>query len=106
MTDGGGLTVETVSPLCYDRDMKKPTFFQNVVGMFQDKRTPLRDKLLIIGGVLYLLSPIDLVPDLLALLGYTDDLAVLIGTFRLFRRTYNEYVRRTQVVATQEWKPE
>ncbi|MCX7571224.1 DUF1232 domain-containing protein [Tumebacillus sp. DT12] len=84
--------------------MNKPSFFQNVVGMFKDKHTPLRDKLLIAGGTVYILSPVDLVPDLIMLLGYTDDLAVLIGTYRVFRRSYNNYVRRSDVVAEQEWK--
>lgn len=84
--------------------MNKPSFFQNVVGMFKDKHTPLRDKLLIAGGTVYILSPVDLIPDLIMLLGYTDDLAVLIGTYRVFRRAYNNYVRRSDVVAEQEWK--
>lgn len=84
--------------------MNKPSFFQNVVGMFKDKHTPLRDKLLIAGGTVYILSPVDLIPDLIMLLGYTDDLAVLIGTYRVFRRAYNAYMRRSDVVSEQEWK--
>ena len=80
----------------------KPNFFQNVVGLFKDKQTPKRDKFLIVGGVVYMLSPIDLVPDLIALLGYTDDLAVLIGTVRVFSRTYNAYVKRSQIIGEQK----
>jgi uncharacterized membrane protein YkvA (DUF1232 family) len=83
----------------------KPSFFQNALGMFQDPVTPLRDKLLIAGGVLYILSPIDLIPDFILLLGYTDDLAVAVGTFSLFRRTYNNYLKRTRIVDEQEYKP-
>lgn len=76
----------------------KPGFFQNVIGMFRDKQTPLRDKLLIVGGIVYIISPIDLIPDFLPILGYTDDFGVLIGTFMLFRRTYNNYVKRNRFV--------
>jgi uncharacterized membrane protein YkvA (DUF1232 family) len=83
----------------------KPGFFQNVIGMFQDKGTPMRDKLLIAGGVLYILSPIDLIPDLIVLLGFTDDLAVAVGTISLFRRTYNNYVQRNRIVDEQEFNP-
>jgi len=71
--------------------------WQNIVGMFKDPRTPLRDKLLMIGGVVYFLSPIDIVPDFLLLLGYTDDLAVLVGTYTLFRRSMKRYRARKQL---------
>jgi uncharacterized membrane protein YkvA (DUF1232 family) len=76
----------------------KPSFWQNLIGMFQDRQTPLRDKLLIVGGIVYIISPFDLIPDFLPVLGYTDDFGVLIGTFALFRRTYNGYVKRNRIV--------
>ncbi|MFD2169694.1 YkvA family protein [Tumebacillus lipolyticus] len=78
--------------------MRGPGFFENVVGMFKDKQTPVRDKLLIAGGVVYIISPIDLIPDFLLLVGYVDDFACLIGTVTLFYKTYNRYVRRTRIV--------
>lgn len=79
----------------------KPSFWQNVVGMFRDQETPLRDKVLIVVGIVYIISPIDLIPDFLPVIGYTDDLGVLIGTVSLFRRTYNAYVKRTRIVGEQ-----
>lgn len=72
----------------------KPGFLKNVVGMFKDRGTPLRDKVLMIGGVVYFVSPIDLIPDFIAVLGYTDDLGVLIGTGMLFYKSYKGYVQR------------
>ncbi|HEU4962998.1 MAG TPA: YkvA family protein [Bacilli bacterium] len=81
---------------------EKPSFWQNVKGMFQDRGTPVRDKLLIVGGAVYILSPIDLIPDFLPILGYTDDFACLIGTVVLFRKSYNSYVKRNRVVFEQK----
>ncbi|ASS74296.1 hypothetical protein CIG75_04380 [Tumebacillus algifaecis] len=78
--------------------MDKPGFFQNVVGMFKDPHTPRRDKLLIAGGIVYIISPIDLIPDFLFLVGYADDLACLVGTASLFYKTYNRYVKRNRIV--------
>lgn len=75
----------------------KSGFIQNVVGMFKDKQTPLRDKLLMVGGVAYIVSPVDLIPDFLLLLGYTDDLGVVIGTGTLFYKTYQKYVKRNEL---------
>lgn len=81
---------------------EKPSFLQNVKGMFRDRETSLRDKMMIVIGAAYIVSPIDIVPDLMPLLGYGDDLAVLLGTITLLRRTYKNYVQRSRVVATQE----
>lgn len=49
-----------------------------VFRLMLDRRVPLRLKLIIPAAVLYLISPIDLLPDLFPLLGHTDDLIVII----------------------------
>jgi uncharacterized membrane protein YkvA (DUF1232 family) len=45
-------------------------------GLFSSEM-PARSKLVIAGALLYFLSPIDLIPDTIPVLGYVDDLAVL-----------------------------
>ena len=48
----------------------------------RDPRTPWYAKLLVAGIVAYALSPIDLVPDFIPVLGYLDDLVLLpLGIF-------------------------
>ena len=42
-----------------------------------DKDVPFRKKILIILGAIYLISPIDLVPDPVLLLGVVDDLTII-----------------------------
>lgn len=49
-----------------------------VLKLMSDRRVPGLVKLLPIGAVLYLLSPIDLIPDVIVGLGQLDDLGVLI----------------------------
>ena len=43
----------------------------------RDSRTPWHAKLLVAGIVAYALSPIDLIPDFVPVLGYVDDLIVI-----------------------------
>lgn len=52
--------------------------------LLTDGRVPLWLKLMPIGGLLYLLFPIDVAPDLLLGLGQLDDLALLLLAFKLF----------------------
>lgn len=44
---------------------------------YKDKRTPLTAKILIGITAGYLLSPIDLIPDFIAVLGLLDDLIIV-----------------------------
>jgi uncharacterized membrane protein YkvA (DUF1232 family) len=43
----------------------------------KDKRTPLFGKILIFITISYALSPIDLIPDFIPVLGYLDDLIII-----------------------------
>ncbi|WP_432265055.1 YkvA family protein [Croceicoccus esteveae] len=43
----------------------------------RDRRTPLLAKVIAVGVVAYALSPIDLIPDFIPVLGYLDDLVIL-----------------------------
>ncbi|GLR26896.1 MULTISPECIES: YkvA family protein [Limnobacter] len=44
---------------------------------FVHAKTPLWIKLCMVGVVAYLISPVDLVPDPILILGWTDDLVVI-----------------------------
>lgn len=47
--------------------------------------TPMRSKLLIVGALLYFISPIDAIPDLLTPLGFSDDIAVVAMVYKLVK---------------------
>jgi uncharacterized membrane protein YkvA (DUF1232 family) len=65
-----------------------------------DSRVPLLTKLIIPGlMILYILSPIDLIPDVFVGLGQLDDLAVLVLGVKLFielspHEVVQEHLRR------------
>ena len=53
-----------------------------------DRRLPLRARIIPPGLVLYLAMPIDIIPDFIPVLGYMDDVAVLVvGVGMLLRLT-------------------
>ena len=54
--------------------------------LVRDPRVPTAAKLLFGATVLYMLSPIDVVPDWLPVLGQADDLVVLLAGLNLFLR--------------------
>jgi uncharacterized membrane protein YkvA (DUF1232 family) len=50
-----------------------------------DPATPSRVKLLAIGALAYFVMPIDGIPDILPLIGFTDDAAVIAATIAAIR---------------------
>jgi uncharacterized membrane protein YkvA (DUF1232 family) len=59
-----------------------------------DRATPARAKGILIGALAYFILPIDLVPDIVLGLGFTDDLAVLLAAFKVVRTHVTEAHRQ------------
>jgi uncharacterized membrane protein YkvA (DUF1232 family) len=57
------------------RDLRSQTYALYLAA--RDPRTPWYAKLLVAGIVAYALSPIDLIPDFIPVLGYLDDLVLI-----------------------------
>jgi uncharacterized membrane protein YkvA (DUF1232 family) len=63
---------------------KLPTYARVIWGMLRDRRTPLYLKELLGAELAYLVTPLDLIPDALPLIGQADDLTVLLLVLDLF----------------------
>jgi uncharacterized membrane protein YkvA (DUF1232 family) len=63
-----------------------------------DHATPLQVKAALVGALAYFVLPFDAVPDILPLVGYTDDAAVLVTALRIVsahvRPEHREAARR------------
>jgi uncharacterized membrane protein YkvA (DUF1232 family) len=64
-----------------------------------DHSTPLQVKAALIGALAYFVLPADAIPDLLPMLGYTDDALVLVTALRMvsghIRDEHREAARQT-----------
>lgn len=63
-----------------------PDVLRLIGGLARDPSVPLRVRGAVIGLAAWLLSPIDLVPDLIPVLGLVDDVVVAILVLRYVRR--------------------
>ena len=81
-----GLSVKKIKELRDDNEeMQK---FQHYIGTFnrmlkaysnkEYQKTPWKTLLLVAGGIVYFVSPLDLIPDFIPVLGYLDDITVLL----------------------------
>src|SRR5262245_36444599 len=57
-----------------------PNFLKLLVRLFKDKRVPLAEKAFLIGAVVYVISPLDFIPDVIPFVGQVDDLYLVALT--------------------------
>lgn len=50
-----------------------------------DRDTPLRAKGIILAALAYFIMPFDAIPDMLAVVGFTDDIAVITAALAMIR---------------------
>lgn len=58
-----------------------------------DRETPTRVRLTLLAALTYFVAPIDALPDLLPLVGFSDDVGVLLGALTLVRSHITEVHR-------------
>lgn len=56
-------------------------------------RFPAKTKMLVALSLVYLISPVDLIPDILPVIGFVDDLALLTATGAVLLGHAKEYAR-------------
>jgi len=59
-----------------------------------DPVTPLHVKAVLFGALAYFIMPIDLIPDVIAWVGFTDDAAVLYAALRIVAPHIKDHHRR------------
>lgn len=61
-----------------------PTYVRLVWGLARDVRTPVGLKILLGAAITYVVTPVDLIPDVVPILGHADDLTVLLLVLDVF----------------------
>lgn len=66
---------------------KLPTYVRLLWALLRDPRVPLRQKSLLVLLAGYILTPLDIIPDFIPILGQVDDIAVALLVFDFFIRS-------------------
>ncbi len=81
-----------------DRMKNLLMFLPNLVKLFgkllTDKRVPTTEKILVVGAIVYVIMPLDFIPDVIPFAGQIDDLyLVALTLLRLINRTDEKVLR-------------
>lgn len=69
----------------------------------QNPNLPLKIKSIIMGALGYFILPIDLIPDIMPVVGYSDDLGVLMGVLVIAAFYIDEDVRNKAKTKLKDW---
>jgi uncharacterized membrane protein YkvA (DUF1232 family) len=70
-----------------------PNFLKLLYRLFKDSRVPKAEKALLVGAMVYVISPLDLLPDVMPFVGQVDDLyLVALTLLRLLNRAPDEAI--------------
>ncbi len=70
------------------RAVRQVPFSRDLVAAYYcaiDRRTPTRVRGVLLAALAYFVMPIDFLPDMFVLVGFTDDVAVLAAAFRMIQ---------------------
>jgi uncharacterized membrane protein YkvA (DUF1232 family) len=76
-----------------------PAYSRLALALLREPALRARHKALLVAGVVYLLSPVDLIPALVPVLGQLDDLAVALLALRLTLRAMPQAVAERHLAA-------
>jgi uncharacterized membrane protein YkvA (DUF1232 family) len=77
-----------------------PDLFHLAVKLLFDRSVPARKKAVLVATVMYVVTPIDIIPDVIPVVGWLDDLVVLALGLRPFLDSKSEAVR---AAVTRHW---
>ena len=68
-----------------------------------DDATPKKYRTVIAGALGYLILPLDLIPDYLPVVGYTDDLAALMAVVRQVKAYITPEIKKAAEAKLRDW---
>lgn len=87
-------TRHTPPPKWREAVMAVPNLAKLLSRLLKDPRVSRRSKILAVGTLAYVVSPIDLLPDVIPVVGQVDDIILLVFALNNLVRTSGEHVIR------------
>jgi len=72
-----------------------PNFLKLLYRLLKDSRVPAAEKALLVGAIVYVISPLDFIPDVIPFVGQIDDLYLIaLVIIRMLSRTSDDVIEQ------------
>ena len=71
--------------------------------VLMDEDTPRQQKMIIIGALGYFILPVDLIPDFIPVVGFTDDLAALVACLKTVSDNVTSEIKANAINKLYNW---
>lgn len=68
-----------------------------------DPKTSVANKMIALAALGYFISPVDAIPDVIAVVGYADDLGVLVAALTALASSITDEIKAKAQAKAQEW---
>ncbi len=82
--------------------MKNLSYLKYFFTYMRDPDFPLYEKIIMVLGILYIIVPVDIIPEALFPVGIIDDSAVLTGLVLFMTKAFKSYYDRTLTLRKQQ----
>lgn len=81
----------------YMKNTKFILYWKNLINFFRDKQTDWKPKIAVAVAVVYLIWPLDLIPDLAPFFGWLDDIGITTFTVAYLGYAINKYIKSSNI---------
>lgn len=92
-----------IGKVCKKAGMKVIYYVLLLYYVLMDPNTPMGNKTIIIGALGYFILPIDLIPDVIPIAGYADDLAALTACLETVKASITPSIRKKALQKLLDW---
>jgi uncharacterized membrane protein YkvA (DUF1232 family) len=94
---------EKIKKVCKKAGMKAIYYVLLLYYVLMDENTPWKHKSIIIGTLGYFILPLDLVPDFIPGLGFTDDIAAITACLHTVKANITPEIKKKARMKLYEW---
>lgn len=95
--------VNKIGKVCKKAGMKVIYYVLLLYYVLKDESTSAKDKMIIIGALGYFILPVDLIPDFIPLMGFTDDAGALLACIKTISANITPAVKRNAAQKLCDW---
>ena len=92
-----------ISKVCKKAGLKVIYYILLLFYVLKDEKTSLEHKAIIIGALGYFILPLDMLPDFIPVVGFSDDIAAIIACVKTVKANITPEIKKKAIQKLYDW---